>query len=54
LETLDETSRRLLLDVQKRIQPSMFDEQLRQRLVRYMVENPGAWRSAEVGKTGNT
>jgi len=53
LETLDETSRKLLLDVQKRIQPAMFEEQLRQRLVRYMVDHPGAWRSAEASKANN-
>jgi len=52
--SLDDTSRKLLLDVQKRIQPNMFDEQLRQRLVRFMVENPGSWRSADVSRTGNT
>ena len=53
LLTLDESSRRLLLDVQKRIQPAMFEEQLRPRLVRYMVDHPGAWRSAEASKVNN-
>ncbi|MBM4251294.1 MAG: hypothetical protein FJ146_04945 [Deltaproteobacteria bacterium] len=51
--SLDDTSRKLLLDVQKRIQPNLFDEQLRQRLVRFMVENPGSWRSADVSRTSN-
>ena len=53
LQTLDEASHRLLLDVKKRIQPAMFEEQLRQRLVRYMVDHPGAWRSAEASKANN-
>jgi len=47
LQSLDPVGQRLLLDVQRRIQPTHFDEQLRQRLVRFMVENPGAWRTAE-------
>ncbi len=45
VESLDELGRKLMLDVQRRMQPSMFDEHLRQRLVRFMVDNPGAWRS---------
>lgn len=45
LESLDELGRKLMLDVQRRMQPTMFDEHLRQRLVRYMVDHPGAWRS---------
>jgi hypothetical protein len=52
LGSLDDAGRRLMLDVQRRIQPTMFEAQLRQRLVRYMVENPGAWRSAEPGLAG--
>jgi hypothetical protein len=47
LTTLDDVGRRLILDVQKRMQPTMFEEHLRQRLVRFMVDNPGAWRSSE-------
>lgn len=45
LESLDDGQKKLMLDVQRRMQPNMFDEHLRQRLVRYMVDNPGAWRS---------
>ncbi len=52
LESLDEEGRRLMLDVQKRIQPVLFEEQLRQRLVRYMVDNPASWHSAEHAKIG--
>lgn len=47
LNSLDEVGRRLMLDVQKRMQQSLFEEHLRQRLVRFMVENPGSWRSSE-------
>lgn len=47
LGSLDDVGRRLILDVQKRMQPTVFEEHLRQRLVRFMVDNPGAWRSAE-------
>ena len=52
LASLDEQGRAVMLDVQGRIQPVLFEEQLRQRLVRYMVDHPGAWRSAEAGKGG--
>jgi hypothetical protein len=47
LESLDEVGRRLMVDVQRRMQPTMFEEHLRQRLVRFMVDNPGAWRSSD-------
>jgi hypothetical protein len=50
LESLDEPGRKMLLDVQKRMQLTMFEEHLRQRLVRFMVENPGAWRSVEAAQ----
>lgn len=46
LESLDPGGRKLMLDVQRRMQPSMFEEHLRQRLVRFMVDHPGAWGSA--------
>lgn len=43
LESLDEAGRRVMLDVQKRMQARLFDDHLRQHLIRFMVENPGSW-----------
>ncbi len=51
-DSLDDIGRKLMLDVQKRMQASMFEEHLRQRLVRFMVESPGSWRSMEGQKQG--
>lgn len=48
LGSLDDVDRRLILDIQKRMQATVFEEHLRQRLVRFMVENPSSWRSAEL------
>lgn len=45
LSSLDETGRKLVLDVQKRMQPELFNDHLNHRLVRFMVENPSSWRS---------
>lgn len=45
LVSLEETSRRLLEDVERRMQPRIFDEHITQRLVRFMIESPGAWTS---------
>lgn len=47
LQSLDEASRRLVLDVQRRMQPEMFTDHLHQRLIRFMVENPASWRSGD-------
>ncbi len=46
LESLDEAGKHLMLDVQKRMQPGMFEEHLKQRLVKFMVDQPGSWRSS--------
>jgi len=43
--SLDEASRKIILEVQSRMLPQLFDEHLRQRLVRFMVDNPMAWSS---------
>jgi hypothetical protein len=32
------------------MQAHLFEEHLRQRLVRFMVDHPGAWHSAETAK----
>lgn len=52
-DSLDNAGRRLIVDIQKRMQPAMFEDHLRQRLVRFMVENPGAWRSADARPDGS-
>jgi hypothetical protein len=54
LDSLDEGGRKLIFDVQKRMQSHLFEEHLRQRILRFMVENPGAWRSAESSYAKNT
>lgn len=40
LDSLDSQSKKLILDVQERMQPLSFNEHLRQRLVRYLVAKP--------------
>jgi hypothetical protein len=54
LDSLDEGGRKLIYDVQKQMQSHLFEEHLRQRILRFMVENPGAWRSAESSFAKNT
>lgn len=43
LSSLDEAGRKLFLDFQRRMQPSIFEDHIKQKLIRYMVENPGSW-----------
>lgn len=45
LKSLEEPQRQLMNDVERRMKPHLFDQQLKQRLVRYMVEHPSAWKS---------
>jgi len=51
LDSLDEIGRKLIHDVERRMQPHMFEEHLRQRLIRYMVDNPGAYRMSAADGT---
>lgn len=44
-ESLDDGAKHMMLEVQRHMEPSKFEEQLRVQLVRFMIENPGAWRS---------
>lgn len=46
METLDSSSRRMIDDIQKRLQPHVFDDHLRYSLVKFMVENPEQWNSS--------
>jgi hypothetical protein len=48
LESLDESSRRIILDVQKHMKPDMFDQHLNNRMLHFMVENPTLWQHNEV------
>jgi len=43
ITSLDESARSLFLDFQRRMQPSVFEEHIKQKLIKYMVENPGSW-----------
>lgn len=45
LKSLEEPQRVLMCDVERRMKPQLFDQQLKQRLVRFMVEHPAAWKS---------
>lgn len=45
LKSLEEPQRQLMSDVERRMKPQLFDQQLKQRLVRFMVEHPAAWKS---------
>lgn len=45
LKSLDEPQRQLMCDVERRMKPQLFDQQLKQRLVRFMVEHPSTWKS---------
>lgn len=45
--SLDETGKKLVLEVQQRMQPEIFANHLNHRLVRFMVENPSSWKSFE-------
>ena len=45
LRSLDEASRKVFAEVQARMEPRVFDEHLRQRLVKFMIDHPASWRS---------
>jgi hypothetical protein len=45
LSSLDSEKKSLVLDVQRRLDSREFDRQLKPRIVRFMVEHPGTWRS---------
>lgn len=43
--SLETSKRQLIMDVQNRMQPSIFDQHIQSSLVRYMIENPSTWKS---------
>lgn len=46
LKSLEENQRSLMLDFQRRMKPTVFEEQIKQRLVRFMVSHPSEWKSS--------
>jgi hypothetical protein len=46
LESLPRDELDLVLDVQRRMQPTHFKNHLRHRLIRFMAENPNSWTSS--------
>ncbi len=47
INSLEPTRRKLVSEVQSRLQPEVFDEQIKHSLLKFMVENPQSWRSAK-------
>jgi hypothetical protein len=43
MDNLDAQSRLIVQEVQKRLQPDLFDQQLKNSLVKFMVDNPSLW-----------
>lgn len=48
IDSLDDSSRRMILDVQKHMKPEMFEEHLRVRLLSFMTDNPSVWQKFEL------
>lgn len=44
LETLDSEKRKIIFEVKQRLQPEIFDDHLKQSLVKFMLESPQHWR----------
>ena len=44
LDALDQQSRKIVHEVQKRLQPHVFDQQLRNSLVKFLIENPALFK----------
>ncbi len=44
-ESLEASRRKLLLDVRKRMTPDTFEQHLKHSLIKFMIENPGAWQT---------
>lgn len=52
LESLEGPAKKAIIDVERRMQPRLFDEQIAQRLVKYMIDHPTSWKSARKSGTG--
>ncbi|MCX6116388.1 MAG: hypothetical protein NT027_02510 [Proteobacteria bacterium] len=44
-KSLESHQLQLVQDIQSRLKPAIFDQQIRPRLVKYMIANPGQWTS---------
>jgi len=47
LESLTDDERGMILEVKKVMQAGLFEDHLRQRIVKYMVDNPSSWRMSD-------
>lgn len=47
LSILAEHDRKMIQTLQLRLAPEHFDEQIKHRLIKYMLDNPSAWQSAQ-------
>ena len=52
LDSLDTAHKKLIADVQRTLTPDQFEKQIHDQLVRFMVANPGSWKSAQFGAKG--
>ena len=48
VKSLDDSARQLMQDIQRRMQPQVFEHQLKERLVRFMVDHPSTWKSSSI------
>lgn len=48
-ESLDATKKKLILDVQGRMEPTLFDNHLKHSLIKFMIDNPAVWKGASGG-----
>lgn len=44
LQTLDPEKKKIIIEVRQRLHPEVFDDHLKQSLVKFMLENPRHWR----------
>ena len=45
LKSLDANSKKIISEVRRRLNPKVFDDQIKHSLVKYMLENPSSWLS---------
>ena len=45
IKSLDPRSQKMFLDIRKQMQPKMFDQHVKERLLQFMIENPEKWQS---------
>lgn len=47
IDSLTDEKRKLILEVESRLKPSIFDEHLRSSLVKFLIERPDLWKKSE-------